>query len=385
MPTKNTAKKTAKQVPAKKVTKPTATKKQSEQKQKNNWSLRSFWRSRYLWQKIVLSVFAAFGLFMLVLYISAVGYRFAHRGETAQYGVTFIPSYARYLGVEPEETMLALRDDLGFRRFRLVSHWNGIEKTPGEYDFSELDWQFEKVAEVEGSVTLAIGLRQPRWPECHTPEMYHGEPIETLYPKLEKFITAVVERYKDHPSLVSYQLENEFFLEVFGECPDFSRERLQKEYDLVKSIDAETPVILSLANNYWGVPTGSPRPDIFGVSVYKRVYDYTVTKDYLEYPFPSWYYAGRAGLTQLLTGRKSMLHELQAEPWAPMPIPEAPIAEQDRSMDAKRLKERIKYGKDVGFKEVDLWGGEWWYWRKVHHNDPSLWETVRNEIPQENL
>lgn len=367
-----------------KTTKKVAPRK-SPSPQVNRWSLQSFWQSRYVWQKIVLTVAGLCLAFLFTIYVASLGYRFAHRNDPLQYGVTFIPNYARYLGVDPEETMLALRDDLGFRRFRLVSYWNNIEKAPGEYDFSELDWQFEKVAAVNGEVTLAIGLRQPRWPECHIPNMYHGQDIDTLYPKLETFIAAVVARYKDHPSLESYQLENEFFLEVFGECPDFSRERLQKEYELVKSIDSDTPVILSLANNYWGVPVGTPRADIFGVSVYKRVFDYTVTKNYFEYPFPSWYYTGRAGLTELLTGKKTMLHELQAEPWAPMAMIDAPIEEQDKSMDAKRLKERIAYGEATGFKKIDLWGGEWWYWRMKHFNDSSLWETVRNEIAPEHL
>lgn len=377
------SKKTSKKTPVRSKKQP---KKQVKASQKTKgWSLKEFWRSRYTWQKTVLGVVALCGLFLLTIYLAAVVYRFAHRNDPLQYGVTFIPNYARYLGVEPEETMIALRDDLGFRRFRLVSYWSSIEKAPGEYDFSELDWQFEKVAEVNGEVTLAIGIRQPRWPECHIPEMYHGQNIDELYPKLEKFMSAVVDRYKNHPSLESYQLENEFFLKVFGECPDFSRERLEKEYKLVKSIDSDTPIILSLANNYWGVPTGDPRPDIFGVSVYKRVFDYTITKDYFEYPFPSWYYTGRAGLKQLLTGRKTMLHELQAEPWAPVGMVDASIEEQNKSMDAKRLKERIEYGKNTGFHKIDLWGGEWWYWRMKQHNDPSLWETVRNEIQPENL
>lgn len=366
-------------------TKNSTKKTKSIAKQPVKWSLRAFWQTRYTWQKIVLGCVTAVLLFFLMIYAASLAYRFTHRNEPLQYGVTFIPNYARYLGVDPEETMLALRDDLGFQRFRLVSYWNTIETRPGVYDFSELDWQFDRVGEVEGSITLAIGLRQPRWPECHIPEMYHGQDIDQLYPKLEQFIAAVVERYKDHPSLESYQLENEFFLEVFGECPDFSRERLQKEYELVKSIDSDTPIILSLANNYWGVPVGTPRADIFGVSVYKRVFDYTVTKNYFEYPFPSWYYTGRAGLTELLTGKKTMLHELQAEPWAPMAMIDAPIEEQDKSMDAKRLKERIAYGEATGFKKIDLWGGEWWYWRMKHFNDSSLWETVRNEIAPEHL
>ncbi len=345
----------------------------------------SWVKSRKTWQKVILAAVFGFALFLMSLYVSSLIYRFKHRNEPITYGVTFIHNYAKYFGLNPRETMLALRDDLGFKRFRLVSYWSDIEKTKGEYDFSELDWQFDQVEAVNGDVTLAIGLRQPRWPECHLPEWAKGKTMDETYPKLSEFIAAVVDRYKDRAALDSYQLENEYFLKVFGECKDFSRERLQKEFDLVKSIDSNTPVILSLANNYFGVPTGDPRPDQFGVSVYKRVYDYTVTKSYFEYPFTPWYYSGRAGFTELLTGKQSMLHELQAEPWAPVPLIEASIEEQSKSMDAKRLKERIEYGEATGFKEIDLWGGEWWYWRKVKLNDPSLWDTIKSEINPELL
>lgn len=320
-------------------------------------------------------------LFVAQAYAIAFWYQKKHSSQPLTYGVTFIANYARYYGLDPEETMLALRDDLGFKRFRLVSYWKDIEKQPGQYDFTELDRQFELVNEVGGEVTLAIGLRQPRWPECHAPEWVKAENQEQWYPELKNYMQAVIERYKDNPALVSYQLENEYFLGVFGECEHYGieRDRLIDEFNFVKSLDSNTPVILSYANNYFGVATGQPQPDQVGVSVYKRVWEQTVTKRYFEYPFPSWYYSWRAGLQEILRGQDSMLHELQAEPWTPVGIKEASIEEQDKSMNAQRLKERIQYGEATGFRDIDLWGGEWWYWRKTMQNDPSLWEAVRQE------
>jgi hypothetical protein len=280
--------------------------------------------------------------------------------------------------------MTALRDDLGFKRFRLVSYWEDIEKTKGTYDFSELDWEFQKVNEVGGEVTLSIGLRQPRWPECHQPDWAKGETKDQWYPQLKQFMEAVIRHYQGNPALVSYQLENEFFLNVFANCGDSDRQRLIEEFNLVKSLDDSHPIIISLSNNYLGIPISQPQADQIGVSVYKRVWDKTITHNYFEYPFPSWYYSWRAGMAEIATGASSMLHELQAEPWPPMPIKEASIAEQNKSMDAARLAERIKYGRDTGFKDIDLWGGEWWYWRKVKFNDPSLWNVVKGEMQKYN-
>ena len=332
--------------------------------------------------KVLLISLVLFLLLVVQAYLVGLWYQKKHHDEPLNIGVTFIANYAEYYGLDAQETMLALRDDLGFKDFRLVSYWKDIETSPGQYDFTELDWQFEQVNKVGGSVSLAIGLRQPRWPECHAPDWVKAEQKEQWYPQLQQYMSAVVERYKDNPALVSYQLENEYFLGDFGECKQFGidRDRLIDEFNLVKSLDQNTPIILSYANNYFGVATGKPRPDQIGVSIYKRVWEGTYTKRYFEYPFPSWYYSWRAGLQERLTGKSSMLHELQAEPWAPTDTKSASIEEQNKSMDAARLKERINYGVDTGFKDIYLWGGEWWYWRKQVHDDPSLWEAVRQEL-----
>ena len=96
------------------------------------------------------------------MYGIAYWYQQKHRNEPITFGSTFIPTYAESFGLDPQETMQAMIDDLGIKRFRLVSYWRTIEKEPGTYDFSQLDWQFEKVKKAGGRVSLAIGLRQPR-------------------------------------------------------------------------------------------------------------------------------------------------------------------------------------------------------------------------------
>lgn len=357
---------------------------------KRSYSLRQYvkhtghwWKARRWWQKTGLILLTVTVLFFVSLYALSVWYRLKHKNEPLNIGVTFSEPYAEYFELDPKETLSAMINDLGIKNYRLMSYWSSIEKDRGTYDFSDLDWQFDMIEKNGGTVSLALGLRQPRWPECHTPDWAKGKTIDAIYPELEAYMGAVVDRYKDRPSLKSYQLENEYFLDVFGECQDHTRERLVKEYNHVKSIDTKTPIIVSLSNNYLGVPIGDPRPDQFGVSVYKRVFDETITKRYFEYPFTSWWYGGRAGWTELITGRDSMLHELQAEPWAPIPLKEASIEEQNKSMDANRLKDRIEYGEATGLRDIYLWGGEWWYWRKVKFNDSSLWNVVKEDIKRE--
>lgn len=315
-------------------------------------------------------------------YAISYWYMKKHANEPLVMSTTFIPSYAEWLGVEPKETMQALIDDLGFRHFRLVSYWKDIEREQGTYDFSNLDWQFEKAEDSGSKITLAIGLRQPRWPECHMPEWAMNEPMEVWSPQLNEFIEAVVNRYKSSPALESYQLENEFFMTVFGECPDFTRERLVSEFELVKRTDPYHPVIITRSNNWGGIPIGAPTPDQFGVSVYKRVWDKTITKRYFEYPYPPWFYGALAGAGEIVTGKSMIVHELQMEPWSPegLSLVTSPIEEQNKSMNAERLKDRFQYGRETGMRFIGTWGAEWWYARKQIHGDPSLWNVAKEEL-----
>lgn len=344
-----------------------------------------FWKSRGLFIKSIVVLVSIFLLFVLASFLSAQWYTQKHKNEPLKYGTTFIPSYARYFGLDPQQTMDAMLYDLGLKRFRLVSYWSQIEATQGIYDFSELDWQIKKAEEAGAEVNLSVGLRQPRWPECHMPTWAESQPYDQWYPELKKFMTATVERYKDSPAVVSYQVENEFFLTVFGDCPDFTRERLVEEVALVRSLDPGKKIIVTRSNNWGGVPVQAPTPDEFGVAVYKRVWDETLTKRYFEYPYPPWFYGSLAGFGEMISGKPLYIHELQMEPWIPPDKGFAindldSIPEQNKSMDAKRLAERFDYGRDTGMRTIDTWGAEWWYWRKEKAGDPSLWETAKKKI-----
>ncbi len=345
-----------------------------------------FWRSRKFWHKVV-AIFLALIFFCISgMWGIAQWYIHKHQSEPLQLGVTFIPSYANYFDLDPQSTLRAIFDDLGVKRVRLVSYWDDGEPTQGNYNFKDLDWEFAMAQQYGAKVSLAIGLRQPRWPECHMPSWAERQSKPEWYPELKDYMTAVINRYKDNPALDSYQLENEFFLTVFGHCTDFDRARLVDEFKLVKSLDNKHTLVVSMSNNAIGTPVGEPTPDEWAISVYKRVWDKTITKRYFEYPIPAWYYAFRAGWTEITRGHDSFIHELQAEAWAPddLGIKDIPISEQNKSLDAKRLHDRFEYGKATGMRKVDLWGVEWWYWRKVSQNDDSLWNVAKDEFSQAN-
>jgi hypothetical protein len=349
---------------------------------KQAWRLFVRWWRAKLWHKFFTVFLILIALSLGTMYGIARWYIYEESNQPYDLGTTFISGYAAYLGLDPHQTLNAILTDLKISNIRLVSYWNEIEPTPGHYDFSELDYEFQQASLHKVPVTLAIGLRQPRWPECHLPDWAQNQPSTVWIPELKTFMAAVVNRYKNNPDLASYQLENEYFLKAFGTCTNYSRARLVSEYNLVKQLDPKHTIIDSRSNNAIGLPLGAPRPDEFGISVYKRVWDKTITHRYFEYPIPAWYYGFLAGATKIVTGRNMIIHELQAEPWPPTDMVSASEAEQDKSMTPAILKSRFEYGEATGMKTIDMWGSEWWYYQMIIKHNPGDWKVAEQMYQQ---
>jgi hypothetical protein len=292
----------------------------------------------------------------------------------AAFGVSFSLKQCRNFGIDAKETMEWLITEAGFTRFRLMSYWNEHEKRPGAYDFTQLDWQLDRVAKAGGEVTLGLGARQPRWPENHWPEWAWKASKKRRTEALLKYIEVVVQRYKNHPALHSYQLENEALLESFGRNPEADVERLVMEFELIKRLDPNHPVVMSTSDQ-WGIPWRSPVPDIVGFSYYFVMHQ--TGKGYRSAHHYRWLHTLRARLIRLLRRRPTFIHELQLEPWGPTAIWKMTAEEQDKSMGPKRIAHNVRLARRTRLTPIDLWGGEWWYWRLHKQHDPSTWEAVR--------
>lgn len=298
------------------------------------------------------------------------------------YGVSFSDKRAREFGVDWQANYTALLDDMQIRHFRLMSYWDEYEKTRGQFDFSGLDWQMDEAAKRGAKVSLAIGIRQPRWPECHEPAWARQLTGHTWKQALYAYLEVVVKRYENHPALESWQLENEPLNNLFGECQPGDRERLREEYALVDSLTTK-PIYMSLSDQH-GLPLNVPWPDKFGYSVYRIVWSTGTWPyvGYITYPTPIWYHRLRAVAIKAITGRDIFIHELQMEPWAGTSTKYASIAEQDKSMSVNQIEENFHYARMIGTREIYAWGSEWWYWRRETLGDPTIWEKVRDELRQ---
>jgi hypothetical protein len=292
------------------------------------------------------------------------------------WGATFSDVYARGLGLDPHETYRAILDDLGVRHLRLIAQWDQIESQPGVFSFGELDWQLREAAARGVTVILAVGMKTPRWPECHIPPWAQSlGATDAQHKALLDFMTAVVDRYTNHPEIKIWQVENEPYM-PFGECPPADTSLLKEEIALTHRLDPLRPVLISDTGEFslwWKVASLG---DMVGTTLYRIVYSDPLS-GYLTYPLPALFYGRKELLVNWLFGKKVINIELQAEPWAHESVATISPAERDKTMSVAQFGSIIDYARRTGIKEFYLWGAEWWYFMKEKQNNAAFWDAAK--------
>jgi len=308
---------------------------------------------------------AALGL----LLISSVIDTLALEERPVQAGATFSKKYATELGLDWREAYIATLDDLGVRALRIPVYWDEVELQPGEFDFSDVDWQLEEAGKRDAKVILAVGLKVPRWPECHQPNWTDGIDEQALRARTMIMLEAVVRHFSRSPNFVAWQVENEPFF-PFGECPKIDRLQLITEVDLVKTFDSR-PVVITDAGELSDWIRAASIGDILGISTYRDVWNRYL--GHLFWPISPKWYATRLKAVRPLV-QDVFVSELQTEPWSPGPIRDWDIEEQKKHMNPKKLNDNMAFVRRMGVSEVYVWGVEWWYWMKTQGH-PEMWEA----------
>ncbi len=262
----------------------------------------------------------------------------------------------------------------------MSAHWALIEKARGVYDWQELDWLMNESAKRGVKVMLAVGHKTPRWPECHAPKWINYSQESAHQPDLNNFIQAVIERYKNHPALEIWQVENEPFLR-FGDCEPMLEPDLKTEIAFVKQLDPTHPVIITDSGELSTWRHTANLTDLFGTTMYRVVWSKSI--GYLKYDWflPAFVYKAKLWLN----GRDintAYITELQAEPWIPdMSLTSTPLTEQFKSMSLAQLQKNISFADKTGMPRAYLWGAEWWYWleTKGEHRFSDYIQTLKKE------
>ena len=292
-------------------------------------------------------------------------------------GVTYSDRYARALGLDPHRAFEAMLGDLGVKKVRLPVYWDQIETAEGQYDFSELDWQLATAAEHHADVILVVGQRVPRWPECFIPEWANTN-TETRQGALLQMIQTTVNRYKEHhPEVVTWQVENEAFLDQrFGLCPALDVPFLDSEIALVRSLDPSRKILMTDSGELSWWYAAASRGDIFGTTLYRDLWHPRF--GYFSYPIGPNFFLAKEWLIRTFVRQDNIIvAELQAEPWARGWVGDVPLDEQFLTMDEHKLIANVDYAKRLGTPEIYLWGAEWWYWLKEKKDYPAVWDTAR--------
>lgn len=293
-------------------------------------------------------------------------------------GVTFSQVQAERFGSDWRANYIATLDELGFRHLRLIAYWDRTEPEQGKYNFNELDWMLAVAKERGAHVTLEVGQRGLRYPECFYPSWVNSHDPAVVKPAVNAYTKTVVDRYKNNSTIEAWQLENEFLLHSFGQCPkqNMNSTALQQELTTLRSVDKIHPVVIT-ASNEFGLPILGPVASDFGFSMYKVVWNQLTHRSYFTYPQPGMYNWWRASMVSFFRGQNIRIHELQAEPWGPVGNEKLSPTEAARSMTPALLKRNLDYARSTRIRRIDLWGVEWWWYMKTHYKDDAMWQAVK--------
>ncbi len=329
---------------------------------------------KYFIRIISLTCFILFILLLIVL-----GYLCYGEPEPAkkiEFGITFSSYFAEQLGLDWKRAYLGILDGLEVKKLRLIAYWPQIEPGLGKYYFEDLDWQIEEAKKRDAEVILAIGRRLPRWPECHVPQWANELSEKEQQERILKMLKELVGHYRDEEIITTWQIENEPFLEGFGECPKLDKSFLEEEIKLVQSLDYRfRPIMITVSGELstWVEP--SFYADVIGTSLYRDIYNKWL--GHFRYPIPPAFYHNRAEIIKGITGLdKMIIIELQGEPWGSKQIYDTPVREQLRLMSVKKFNNVIDYTRRTGFDEVYFWGAEWWYYLKINYTD-DIWVQAK--------
>lgn len=302
------------------------------------------------------------------------------------WGMTFSQKFSSQLGLDWQKNFNAIVSELHPKKMRLIAYWDDIEKERGVFDFSDLDWELARAREEEVRVILTVGMRVPRWPECFMPEWARSLDRESRENALREYLTAIRNRYRNHPALAVWQIENEPFLHYFGQCPARGRHFLEKEIEIFRTenviADPVPPILITDGGEFGDWYRAVRAGDIFGTTMYRRVYPPSIGRyvGIIDYPLSPSFFILKQKLARWLTGeyeKPFIVIELQAEPWGAAGIPTLSYQEQTNIFSPDYFRETIQYARETGFDEYYLWGAEWWYWVRETQGDDRYWEEAK--------
>jgi len=301
---------------------------------------------------------------------------------------------------------------------RLGAYWDSMERRPTMFDAAELDWQVEAAERAGKHIILCLGaVKTFGYPECFVPAHYMAEPIRERrlvdpgdHPALLRgataFVSRVVERYRNCPAIIAWQVEHEAIDPLGMEHSwRLSVEFVRREVEAVRIADSTRPIMM---NGF--LPTSTPvrlhqrwrtrdqgdslsaaheLADIVGIDFYPRhaLAGIAGRTLYLDGSRRPWQQHRRKQLLSRAArgGGPIMIAEGQAEPWEAVTTPPSPSRRGMYSCLPEHVIEN--YNQCMGWTWPGpsrlwaylFWGAEYWVLRE-QQGDPEYIAAFRRVL-----
>ncbi|MFZ0217678.1 MAG: beta-galactosidase, partial [Candidatus Dormiibacterota bacterium] len=338
------------------------------------------------------------------------------RGATPL-GISFRTPQVEAFGLEPVPALERLLP-YPFSLLRLGAYWNRVEPEPGAFVTDDLDRLLERAEQAGKQVVLGLGpVKNFGYPEFFVPAHHLPAPLpegtlidSTSHPALlaaaEAVLRRLVERYRDHPAIVAWQVEHEAVDPLGNEHSwRLAESFVRREVAAVRAADPSRPILLNgflptsqpvRAFQWWrtrdqgdSLDVAQRLADLVGIDYYPRhalaaLGPRTLYLDARASPFRPRRFAKL--LRWAAAGdRRIMVSEGQAEPWEAVTVAPDPRGETMYSCgpaDLIRtyddsLREARRAGVTLG--GYLFWGVEYWV-RRAEGGDSSYLDAFERVL-----
>jgi glycosyl hydrolase family 42 (putative beta-galactosidase) len=342
----------------------------------------------------------------------------APRGATLL-GISLRPRQLEALGLDAQTTLTTLLA-YPFQVLRLAAYWQQCEPTPGAFCPDALDWQVAAAERAGKQIILCVGaIKNFGYPEFFVPAHHRRAPFvegslitPTTHPRLleaaNTFITRLIERYRDRPSIVAWQVEHEAIDPLGLEHSwRLATAFLEAEMQAVRVADATRPILLNgflpttlLAGlfQWWrtrdqgdSLAVARRLADIVGIDYYPRyglinLAGRTLYMEGSRMPWHAW--RRRQLIAQVAHSvRALMITEGQAEPWETVTTPPDPQGFGMYSCLPEHLIDTYNQWLTLNARGAQalyaylFWGAEYWV-RRQQSGDPRYLEAFAHILEQ---
>lgn len=330
------------------------------------------------------------------------------RGSTLL-GISFRPRQVEGFGLDQKTTLAALLAH-PFHIVRLAAYWNRVEHSPDAFETSELDWALDAAERAGKKVILAIGaVKNFGYPEFFVPDHWLEQPLQegslvgprthaALLTGATRFVTHIVQRYRDRASVVAWQLEHEAVDPLGVEHSwRLDVEFVERELAALRAEDPTRPVMMNgflptssmvRLSQWWrtrgqgdSLAVAAKLADIVGVDYYPRhaLVRLGPRTLYLDGARHSWQRTLMNGALDSVRarGKRLMVAEGQAEPWEAVTVPPNPNPAHGAMFSCRPDDVIENYNAAMSWSAQEsplyaylFWGAEYWIMRE-RSGDPS--------------